>query len=77
MTAWERLVERYKDDRVVCNCRQAWYMKIGQEYSYFDGQHYDFHKKNDNPHACQYGCQSNQLTCKEEVANRLAAEFGI
>lgn len=77
LTAWQTLVERYKDDRAVCNCREAWYMRIGDTLSVWDGRGWKFDVKNDNPRACQYGCEANQLFCKTEIGARVCEEFGV
>lgn len=76
MSAWELLVDRYKDDRSVCNCRQAWYARIGSEMSRWNGERWVF-EKNDNPRCCTYGCDHNQRSCKEEIGKRVVEELGL
>lgn len=76
MTGWQKLVERYKDDRQVCNCGQAWYTRIGEEVSRWTGEHWIW-EPNMNSRACHYGCENNQYGCKNEIGERVAAEFGI
>lgn len=76
LTPWEILVERYKGSREPCNCRQAWYMLIGEEQSVFLNGEYHI-VKNENSYTCRYGCSANQLFCKNEIAERICEEFGI
>jgi hypothetical protein len=72
---WRQLVERYKDDRNVCNCGEAWYARPTDELHVWDGKYWDFHAKPSHDRVCTYGCQSNQLSCKQEIARRVVEEF--
>jgi hypothetical protein len=76
MTGWEKLVERYKDDRQVCNCRHAWYTRIGEEVSRWTGDRWVW-EPNQDPCACHSGCQNNLYRCMNEIGERIAAELGI
>lgn len=62
---WRKLVERYRGDRVLCNCRQAWCVR--------------FHKFEDGLilGECTHGCSSNQIDCRNEIAERICAELGF
>jgi hypothetical protein len=73
--AWEQLVERYKDDRRVCNCGEAWYARPTDTMSVWDGQHWQFDVKPSHDRVCMYGCQANKYQCKLEVARRVLEEF--
>ena len=70
-TAWEMLVLRYADGRAPCNCKQAWYTPVGQTMMDLVNDHW-VSRPNDSPRRCEYGCQSNQLTCKNEIGKRVA-----
>lgn len=67
------LIDRYADGRSPCNCHQAWYAPIGEKMITADGKTV----VNDNPRCCKYGCQSNQLSAKEEIGRRVADELGL
>lgn len=68
--AWEALVERYKGDRTICNCRMAYYADP-------DGTSYDAAGKpyKNSPGTCQYGCQANQYAVKELIAEGVIDEL--
>lgn len=75
-SSWELLVVRYADGRAVCNCGEAWYMRVGEtSFEVVDGHYRKV--ANTNPRTCQYGCQANQRACKVEIGQRVVAELGL
>lgn len=69
MDAWQRIVAHYAEGRPVCNCGRAYYTPCGR------GVHCG-QDRTDLP-ACAGGCSSNQLSAKEELAQRLVVDLGL
>lgn len=70
---WEKLIKRYANGRLICNCGQAYYSLDGEAWIVGgpdDGKHIT-----DYPH-CKYGCQANQYAVKDEIAKAVLAELG-
>lgn len=68
LKAWGKLVERYADGRMICNCGHAYYSLDGE--AWVGGR-----TINNHPH-CKYGCSANAYRTKEEIAKRMLAELG-
>ena len=66
---WEKLIERYADGKPICNCRQAYYTPCGH------GIDANGNRRTDMP-CCQYGCQANQYSVKDYIAQRVLKELG-
>ncbi|MDE2107320.1 MAG: hypothetical protein KGL39_59540 [Patescibacteria group bacterium] len=71
---WHILVRRYADGRDVCNCGEAWYARIGDQLTDWDGHGWRS-VVNGDPMRCAYGCRANQLSCKHEIAQRVVEEL--
>lgn len=65
---WRQLVEKYADGRPICNCKDAYYTPCGHGIDE-KGQH------RTDMLACAYGCSSNQLTARDEIAGRVLLEL--
>ena len=71
--SWAFLVDRYKDDRLVCNCREAWYGRSGETQTmYQDGRWVTVPV---GARSCPNGCSANKIFCRNEIARRVCAEF--
>lgn len=70
---WNKLVERFADGRPICNCGHAYYAPVGTGSVLNNG----IWKNRTDLLVCQYGCSTNQLRAKEEIAKKLIKEFKI
>lgn len=70
---WQILIKRYADGRPICNCGCAYYKPVGHGSVYDKalGRRVD---KTDML-ACQYGCEANQYSVKDEIARKVLAEL--
>ncbi len=64
---WQSIVKKYADGRPICNCGDAYYSPCGE--GYLNGVH-----KMDML-MCQFGCSSNQIQAKEEIAEKILKEM--
>jgi len=65
-TSFEKLIKRYAGNKVICNCKQAYYEDCGK--GYVNGKH-----RTDLP-ICRHGCSANQIVAKEHVAAMVLGE---
>lgn len=68
MDEWQTLIKRYADGRHICNCGNAYLSPVGRG---MDSKGY----LRDDMLTCSGGCASNQITAREEVAEKIMAEF--
>lgn len=66
MSAWQELVKIHADGRPICNCGDAYYSPCGSGIDE-KGRH------RRDMLACAYGCSSNQIAAKEDIAKRILA----
>ncbi len=67
---WKDLVVRYADGRPICNCGDAYYSPCGVGIDRTG-------KSRTDMLACKYGCSSNKITAKEEIAGKVIKELGL
>ncbi len=65
---WQELVKRYANGRPICNCGDAYYSPCGSGIDSTGRERTDILD-------CEYGCSTNQISAKEDIAKRVLYEL--